>query len=73
MSFLLCASENVRRERMRERKLKGGVISELDKDFAGQEMAQKVYMKFSDLIRIETDNLSLDDVVKFMLQIVKHA
>ena len=72
-SFLLCASDSVRRERMLERKRKGGIISELDSDFEGQQRALNVYMKFSELIRIETDGMSLNDVVALMIEKVKHA
>ena len=72
VSFLLCASDNVRRARMRERQRMGGVISELDGDFAGQERALKVYMKFSELVRIETDGMSLNDVVALMVKKAKH-
>ena len=67
-SFLLCASESVRRERMSERKRQGGVISELDGDFAGQDRAQKVYESFPELVRVDTDNLSLRDVVDVLVQ-----
>ena len=73
MSFLLCASDYVRRERMQERQRTGGIISELDNDFEGQECALKVYMKFSELIRIETNKMSLNDVVAFMAEKVKRA
>ena len=72
-SFLLCASDSVRRERMLERQRTGGIISELDSDFEGQQRALNVYLKFSDLIRIETDGISLDDVVALMAEKVKHA
>ena len=71
-SFLLCAAEVVRRERMSERKRQGGIISELDGDFAGQDRAQKVYLSFPELIQIQTDSLSLDEVVKILVQKVKH-
>ena len=71
-SFLLCASPSVRRERMSERKRQGGIISELDGDFAGQERAQKVYMNFPELVRVKTDGLTLQEVVKVLLRKVKH-
>ena len=72
-SFLLCASQNVRRERMSERRRQGGIISELDRDFAGQELAQKVYLSFSELVRVETDGLPLQEVVKVLVKEAKHA
>ena len=71
VSFLLCASDCVRRKRMMERQRTGGIISALDADFAGQERALKVYLKFSELIRIDTDKMSLKDVVALMAQKIK--
>ena len=73
MSFLLCASDSVRQERMLERQRKVGVLSALDGDFPGQERAMKIYMKFSEFIRVETDEMGLDDVVAFMAEKVKRA
>ena len=66
-SFLLCASDDTRRGRMSDRKSKGGIISALDRDFDGQKKAQDVYMKLPGLIHVCTDNMTLDDVVKFLL------
>ena len=66
-SFLLCAGGDARRERILDRKKKGGIISELDYDFAGQERAQKVYTRFTDLIHVDTDRITLSDVVNFLL------
>ena len=66
-SFLLCASDRVRRERMTERKSQGGIISELDGDFAGQMKAQKVYESFPELVRVDTDGLSLQEVVNILV------
>lgn len=66
-SFLLCASDDVRRERMSDRKSKGGIISVLDCDFDGQKKAQDVYMKLPGLIHVDTDGMTLADVVKFLL------
>lgn len=70
-SFLLCASEGVRRERMSERARTGVINSELDSDFAGQERAQRVYMSYPELVQIHTDSLSLEEVVKLMVNEVK--
>ena len=72
-SFLLCASDSVRLERMNSRKQKGGIISELDGDFQGQKRAQEVYMKFPELIKIEADGMSLHEVVKKLVHKVKYA
>ena len=66
ISFLLCASDGVRRERMNDRKRKGGIISELDSDFRGQEHAQTVYMKYHELLRIQTDGMTLRELVNAM-------
>ena len=71
-SFLLCASDSVRLERMNSRKQKGGIISELDGDFQGQKRAQEVYTKFPELIKIETDGMSLHEVVKKLVHKVKY-
>lgn len=68
-SFLLTAPENVRKARMLER----GILSELDGDFSAQSEALKVYMKFTDLIRLDTENINLYDVVKILVLEVKHA
>ena len=73
VSFLLCASIGVRRERMNDRKRKGGIISELDSDFSGQERAQNVYLKYPELVKIQTDGMTLRDLVNVMKSKVKHA
>ena len=73
VSFLLCASDEVRRERMNDRKRKGGIISELDGDFSGQERAQSVYLKYPELLKIQTDGMTLRDLVNVMKSKVKHA
>ncbi len=72
VSFLLCASDEVRRKRMIDRKRKGGVISELDGDFSGQEYAQMVYLKCPDLLHIQTDGMTLEEVVEIMKRSVEH-
>ncbi len=66
-SFLLCASDDIRRERMSCRKKNGGIISELDYDFELQEKAQRVYARFADLIHVDTDSMTLSDLGKFLL------
>lgn len=66
-SFLLCAGDYTRRARMDNRMNNGGIISELDYDFAGQEKAQKIYAGFSDLIHVDTDSITLPELVKFLL------
>lgn len=71
-SFLLCASESVRRERIAMRKLQGGIISELDGDFAGQDKAQTVYLSFPELVRVQTDGKTLQEVVSVLARIAKH-
>ena len=57
---------------MSERKRQGGIISELDGDFAGQERAQKVYVRFPELVRVETDGLTLQEVVNVLVREAKH-